>query len=277
VTNNSAQPIVVLGGTGKVGRRVVERLRAHHLDVRVGARSATPRFDWHHPATWPTILDGAGALFISYAPDIAVPGAAAAIEALTRQAASAGVARVVLLSGRGEDEAVVAEQRVQHSGVPWTILRSSWFAQNFSEHIFLEPVLAGHVALPVDAVTEPFVDVDDIADVACAALLDAGHAGQTYELTGPRSITFHEAVAEIARATGRAIEFTPITLDVFTTELSNAGLGADEVELVAYLFSTVLDGRNSTPSDGVQQVLGRAPRDFADYVATTAATGVWNL
>jgi uncharacterized protein YbjT (DUF2867 family) len=276
MTNNSAKPIAVLGGTGKVGRRVVEGLRARHFEVRVGARSAVPRFDWNEATTWSPYLDGARAVFIAYAPDIAVPGAADTVEAVTRQAAAHGVEHIVLLSGRGEDEAMIAEQRVQAIGVPCTVLRASWFAQNFSEHFFLEPVLAGHVALPADTVTEPFVDVDDIAEVACAVLTSDGHAGRTYELTGPHAITFREAVAEISRATGMPIEFTTIPLDAFSVGLAEAGLTPDEVGLVAYLFSTVLDGRNSLPADGVQQVLGRKPRDFTAYAAQTAATGAWN-
>jgi uncharacterized protein YbjT (DUF2867 family) len=275
--NMQQQPLVlVLGGTGKVGRRIAARLTDRGVPVRIGARTAAPAFDWNAPATWRKVLNGAQNVFISYAPDIAVPGAAQAVAEFTRQAAAQGVARVVLLSGRGEPEAEAAERLVQDAPPPWTILRCSWFAQNFSENFLLDPVLAGEVALPVDGTTEPFVDCDDIAEVATEALLDDRHAGQVYELTGPRLLTFGEAIGEIARAAERPIRFTAIPLGEFAAGLAAAGLSRDEVSLVSYLFATVLDGRNSSVGNGVERALGRPPRDFADYIHHTAKTGIWS-
>ena len=155
-------------------------------------------------------------------------------------------------------------------------MRCSWFSQNFSEGHFLEPVLEGTVALPVDGVGEPFVDVDDIADVAVAALTEDGHAGELYELTGPRLLTFAGAVAEIGAATGREIAFVPITRDEYAAGMADAGLPDDIIWLTSYLFEEVLDGRNESLTDGVQRALGREPRDFADYARRTAATGIWD-
>ena len=275
--NMQQQPLVlVLGGTGKIGRRIVARLATRGVPVRIGSRTAAPAFEWNDPATWPGVLNGVQNVFISYAPDIAVPGAQQAVAEFTRQAATQGVARVVLLSGRGEPEAEAAERIVQDGPLPCTILRCSWFAQNFSEDFLLDPVLAGEVALPVDGVTEPFVDCDDIAEVGTEALLDGRHAGQLYELTGPRLLTFGDAIGEIARAAERPIRFTAIPLAEFTAGLTSAGLSPDEVSLVSYLFSTVLDGRNSCLRNGVERALGRPPRDFADYARETAKTGIWS-
>ncbi len=96
---------------------------------------------------------------------------------------------------------------MQEVSAEWTILRSSFFSQNFSESFFLEPILGGEVALPAGDVPEPFVDAEDIADVAVAALTEDGHAGELYELTGPRLLTFAEAVGEISRATGRKVRY----------------------------------------------------------------------
>ena len=228
--NMQQQPLVlVLGGTGKVGRRIAARLTDRGVPVRIGARTAAPAFDWNDPSTWRKVLNGVQNVFISYAPDIAVPGAPQAVAEFTQQAAAQGVARVVLLSGRGEPEAEAAERLVQDGPLPWTILRCSWFAQNFSEAFLLDPVLGGEVALPVDGVTEPFVDCDDIAEVATEALLDDRHAGQLYELTGPRLLTFGDAIREIARAAKRPIRFTAISLEEFTAGLAAAGLSRDEV------------------------------------------------
>jgi uncharacterized protein YbjT (DUF2867 family) len=178
--------ILVLGGTGKTGRRVVDRLQAAGVPVRVGSRTAEPGFDWDDRSTWTAALDGARAVYISYYPDLGVPGAREAIAAFTKHALGHGVRRLVLLSGRGEAEAQRAEEALQASGADWTIVRCSWFNQNFSESIFLEPVLSGTVMLPAGDVGEPFVDAEDIADVAVTALTDDRHIGELYELTGPR-------------------------------------------------------------------------------------------
>jgi len=267
---------LVLGGTGKTGRRVVERLRTAGVPVRVGSRSGQPRFDWDDPATWAPVLRGVDAAYLAYYPDLAVPGAERVIGALAEQAVASGVRRLVLLSGRGEEVAERCERLVRDVGAEWTILRSSWMSQNFSESYLLAPVLAGEVALPVGGVPEPFVDADDIADVAAAALTDGRHAGQLYELTGPRSLGFEQAVAEIAEASGRPVGFLRITQDEYDAALAAEGLSPDEVALVRYLFTTVLDGRNARPADGVQRALGRQPRDFTDYARAAAATGVWD-
>jgi len=264
---------LVLGGTGKTGRRVVERLRAKGVPVRVGSRSLP--FDWNDEATWPGALDGVSAVYVSYFPDIAVAGAPDTVGAFARLAAAQGVERLVLLSGRGEPEAQRAEQELIAAGTEWTVVRCSWFAQNFSEAFLLDGVLAGEVALPAGEIPEPFVDVEDIAEVAVLALTEDGHNGQVYELTGPRALRFEEAVAEIAAATGRPLRFTPVPVDAFAAGMLEAGVPEEEAAIVAFLFTEVLDGRNAQPQDGVQRALGRPPRSFGDYARATAATGVW--
>jgi uncharacterized protein YbjT (DUF2867 family) len=271
----SANRVLVVGGTGKTGRRVAERLAASRVPVRIGSRSAEPPFDWAHRAGWAAALRDVEAVYLTYYPDVAAPGASDAIEQFTAAAARSGVRRVVMLSGRGEPVAQQCEQIVRDSGLEWTVVRASWFAQNFSEGYLLEPVLAGEVALPAGEVGEPFVDADDIADVAVAALTDSRHAGQLYEVTGPRLLTFAGAVAAIAGATGRSIHYRPITIDAFAAGAREAAVPEDIVSLLTYLFTEVLDGRNASLSDGVVRALGRAPRDFAEYARDTAATGVW--
>ena len=266
---------LVLGGTGKTGRRVVERLRARDIPVVIGSRSGEQPFEWESPATWPAVLRNVHAVYISYYPDIAVPGAYDAIRSFTQLAVTSGVQRLVLLSGRGEPEAQRCEQLVQGTGVPWTILRCSWFNQNFSENFFLDPILRGELALPAGEVTEPFVDADDIADVAAAVLTEDGHAGQLYELTGPRLLTFADAIAEIARAARRNIRYVQVSMADFAAGLEAAQLPQDLVALIRYLFTEVLDGRNARACDGVSRALHRPARDFAEYARAAAATGVW--
>jgi uncharacterized protein YbjT (DUF2867 family) len=271
---------LVLGGTGKTGRRVAERLAERGLLVRIGSRSAEPPFDWEKPDTWATALDGVSAAYVSYYPDLAIPGAPEAVRAFAELAARNGVRRLVLLSGRGEEEAQSAEQALREvgdeAGVEWTIVRCAWFMQNFDENYLLEPILAGAVALPSGNVPEPFVDAGDIADVAVAALTDDGHAGHLYELTGPRLLTMEQAVGEISRATGREIRFVPVTLEEYESVLAEADVPPEFLSFLSYLFGTVLDGHNASTTDGVRRALGREPKDFADYARHAAATGVWS-
>jgi len=266
---------LVLGATGKTGRRITQRLETAGLPVRRGSRDANPPFEWDDRSTWDAVLDGVHAIYISYQPDLAVPGALETVQAFTDLAVKSGVSKLVLLSGRGEIEAEQAERVVQDSGIDWTILRASWFCQNFSEAHFLEPIQQGELALPVSNIAEPFVDVEDIAEIAVAALTQPGHSHQLYELTGPRALTFAEAVAEIACVARREINFVAVPPAAYRQALEQAQLPPQLIDLVLYLFTTVLDGRNTPVTDGVQRALGRPARDFSDYVRRTAATGIW--
>lgn len=270
------KPILILGGTGKTGRRVAERLTAQGVPVRIGSRSGSPRFDWEVPATWGPAMQGVSAVYISYYPDIAVPGAADTVGAFARLAVANGITRLVLLSGRGETEAQRAEEMVKASGADWTILRCAWFSQNFSEGFLIESLLAGEVALPVGTVGEPFIDADDIADAAFVALTEPGHVGQLYELSGPRLLSFADAVAEIAKAAGRDTRYIKVSHDEFTASVAAHDLPPEFAWLLNELFTEVLDGRNETLTDGVQRVLGRSAKDFSAYAHETAATGVWS-
>ena len=245
--------------------------------MRIGSRTADPPFDWEDRSTWAAALEGTSAAYVSFYPDLGgrrlEPRSIAAFAAA---ALAAGTRRLVLLSGRGEEEAQRAESALKASGAEWTIVRCSWFCQNFDESFFAEPLAYGELALPAGDVGEPFVDVEDIADVAVAALTEDGHAGRLYELTGPRLLTFAEAVQEIARACGRPIAYTQISMEEFMTGLAEQEVPSDVAGLLAYLFGEVMDGRNAYLADGVRQALGRAPRDFADFARDAAAGGAWS-
>ena len=269
--------ILVLGATGKTGRRIVTGLETRGISFRSGSRSATPAFDWNNEAGWDACLQGIAAVYINYAPDLAIPGATDSIRAFTERARSHGVKRLVLLSGRGEAEAQACEKIVQESGIDWTIIRASWFYQNFSEGAFTDMVLSGQITLPADDTPEPFVDVDDIADVALAALTESGHSGQVYEVTGPRLMTFADIARELSNASARRIDYVQIPRAAFLAGVTESGAPKEVAWLLDYLFSTVLDGRNAHLNDGVQRALGRPPRDFTDYARDVAATGLWRV
>jgi uncharacterized protein YbjT (DUF2867 family) len=267
---------LVTGGTGKTGRRVAERLAARGVPVRIGSRAGTPAFDWEDRAGWAAVLGGVDAAYLAYQPDIAFPGGADAVGALARLAVEAGVRRLVLLSGRGEPEAQAAEREVAATGAEWAVVRASFFMQNFSEGFLVDAVRAGVLALPGGAAAEPFVDVDDVADVAVEALTAPAAPNRVYETTGPRLLTFAEVAAELSAAAGREIAYVPVSAADFVTGMVAEGVPADLAAEIGALFDQVLDGRNASTTGGVAEVLGRPPRDFTDYARAAAATGVWS-
>lgn len=269
--------ILVLGGNGKTGRRVVQLLeKQENVSIRIGSRSASIPFDWEKPETWANVVKDIDSIYITFQPDLAVPYAPEIIQNFTDLATQSGVEKIVLLSGRGEKEAQVCEEIVKTKAKNWTIVRASWFNQNFSESIFLEPILAGFVALPRAEVLEPFTDADDIAEVVTEALLNEKHNGKTYELTGPRLLTFKEAVNEIAEISGKNITFQSLELKEYISMLREYQVPEDEIWLINYLFTEVLDGRNSSITNDIEKILGRKATDFSDYVQKTAQTGIWN-
>jgi uncharacterized protein YbjT (DUF2867 family) len=267
-------PILIIGGGGKTGRRVDSKLRAGGFATRPVSRSTPIAFDWEKPQGWDAALSGVGMAYVTFQPDLAIEGAAETIASFADLARRKGLERVVLLSGRGEPTAQRAEAALQNAGVPWAIVRASWFNQNFSEGYMLDGVLGGEIALPARPVPEPFIDADDIADVAVAALTDARHVGKLYEVTGPRALTFAEAVAEVAHATGRPVRYRQVAADDYASGMRPYA-PEDVVQLMLELFTVLLDGRNSHVVNGVEEALGRPARDFTAWARDTAASGVW--
>ena len=268
------QTILILGGTGKTGSRVARRLAQRGLTVRIASRSAAVRFDWEDSSTWRAALDGVDAVYLAYYPDLASPSAAGHLRELAQLAVASGVRRIVLISGRGEPQCHAGENAVRESGLPCTILRCAWFAQNFSEGHLRDQVLSGELAFPGGDVAEPFVDLDDVADVAVEALMDPKHAGKTYELSGPRLLTFAEACREITEASGHPVRYVAVSLDSYREVLATF-MPPDVAEFLCQLFGYVLDGHNAFIDDDVERVLGRKPHDFARFAGEAAKAGAW--
>lgn len=269
--------ILVIGGTGKTGRRVVNQLIKQRQEVRIGSRNNDPSFDWDAPSTYAKALKGMDRAYITYYPDLAVPGAKEAIQKLTEIALKEGLEKLVLLSGKGEKEAEACEEIVADSGLNYTLVRASWFNQNFSESFLLDPILAGHVALPMPEAKIPFVDADDIAEVVATVLLNDDYNSQTITVTGPQKLTFKEIVEEIANTTKRNITYDSISIESYGKSMKAAGLPDDYVWLFGYLFKEVLGKpENQEVSHDIKKVLGRPATDFNAFVRKTAATGIWN-
>ena len=269
-------PILIIGKNGKTGSRVNQRLQALGYATRPVSRSTHPAFDWENPATWRPAIEATRAAYITYQPDLAVPGATSTIEAFVRVAAEAGLEHIVLLSGRGEEGAERAEAILKASGLSWNIVRASWFCQNFSESFMLKGILAGELVLPAGDTVEPFIDADDIADVAVAALTEPRHRNKLFEVTGPRALTFTQCIQEIAEALGRPLKYTRVPIDAYINALREQGVPEDLQWLLRELFTVVFDGRNCKVMPGVEEVLGRPATDFKTYVQKTIQSGVWD-
>ncbi|MEU3188702.1 NAD(P)H-binding protein [Streptomyces sp. NPDC006923] len=272
-------PVLVVGGTGKTGRHVVTELRRLGEDVRVAARSAPVRFDWFDESTWEAAVSGARR---AYLVDAQNEHAAERMRAFAPFAVERGVERLVLLSARGwassgDPEMLATENALKDSGGAWTILRPTWFMQGFTEDDTLRaPIRSGELRLPSGDGLEPFIDAEDIAAVAAAVLTRDGHEGSVYELSGPRALSMGEAAATIAGATGRAIRYVPVSEEEYVAGLTADGVPPDLARFIAELFGWIRDGEDAHLSDGVQRVLGRPPRDFAEFAKRAAAAGAWD-
>jgi len=273
----NTENILVIGGTGKTGRRVVEQLNKKGIEPKIGSRNASPSFDWDDKDTWVNTLNGIEKMYVTYYPDLAVPGAKEKIESLTYLAKELGVKKMVLLSGKGETEAEACENIVINSGMDYSIVRASWFNQNWSESFFLDPIISGEVALPMSDVLIPFVDANDIAEVAATVLLDDTYNGEIIELTGPELITFKDIVNIISRVSNRKLNFYDITLEQYVDGMKQMQIPDDVVWLIEYLFSHVLTNpKNQLVVNDIERVLGRKAMPFAEYAQETAKTGIWN-
>ena len=262
---------LIIGAAGKTGRRIV------NVSRRATSPSGPPRAP---PASTGTTRDwardgrGHRRRVHLLPPRHHGPGRARGDRRVLQGGRRARRKRLVLLSGRGEAEAQRAERLMQAAGTEWTIVRCSWFAQNFSEAFMVDGVLAGEVAVPAGDVPEPFVDVEDIADVAVAALTEDGHHGQVYELTGPRAL----------RSTRRSPRSPPPPVARSASRRAgrrvrrrHARGGRARRRGRARRLAVHGGARRPQrePQDGVRRALGRAPRDFGEYARRTAATGAW--
>ncbi|MGB0371358.1 MAG: SDR family oxidoreductase [Opitutales bacterium] len=274
--NIDKQTVLVIGANGKTGRRVAERLQKSGVQVKAASRSSATRFDWNDASTWAPAIEGSTGAYITVYPDLSFPGVAEKVEAFAKLAVSLGCKRLVLLSGRGEEGAQDAENRLQNAGAEWIIVRCSVFNQNFSES-FQGAIRHGHLSMPVGDILEPFIDTDDIADVAYAAFTDDRHIGEIYELSGTRLMSMQDVAADLTTALERPISFHSVSVEAYAKELIEHGFSEEESLPVAQLIADVMDGRNAYLTDGVQRALGRPPKDFLDYAKDAAAEGIWNL
>ena len=269
-------PILIIGKNAKTGLRVEQRLQALGYPTRGVSRSTSPAFDWEDPNSWRAALEGTQSAYVTFYPDLAIPTAEQTIRDFVALAKDVGLGHLVLLSGRGEQGAQRAENVLINSGLDWNVVRANWFMQNFSEGFMIEGILNGEMMLPAGDTVEPFVDIDDIADVAVAALTRPELRNRLFEVSGPRALTFAQCAAEISEAVGYPVKFTQVSIEDFLQALRDEGLPEEMLWLMNELFTVVFDGRNSIPTSGVEEALGRPATDFSEYLRKVMASGAWD-
>lgn len=272
--NNS--PFLIIGKTAKTGLRVEKRLQAVGYATRGVSRSSSPTFDWEDQSTWRKAMQGTESAYVTFYPDLAIPTAEQTIRDFIAVAKEVGLRHIVLLSGRGEEGAERAEAVLANSGLDWNVVRASWFMQNFSEGFMIDGILGGNVMLPAGDIAEPFIDIDDIAEVAVAALTRSELRNRLFEVSGPRAMTFAQCVEEISQAVGYPVLYTRIPMDDFNGALRAQGMPEEMLWLMNELFNVVLDGRNAQPANGVEEAVGRPATDFATYLQKVMASGAWD-
>lgn len=275
MTMDDIRPTLVIGATGKVGSRVAGLLAEQGVPVRTASRSSSPAFDWEDRSTWGPVLDGVGAVHLSYHSDLAFPGAPETVRAFIEAGLDRGVERFVLLATRGADEVERVAMAVP-DGAPVTVLHCAWFMQNFSEGFLFDTIGAGGLVAPGGAALEPWVDVDDIAAVSVAALTGDGHAGRAYDLTSPQALTLTDVADTLAAATGRPFHYTEVDAATYADRAAADGVPAEYVEFMTFLFAEVL-GTNPMVTDDVASVLGRPARTFAQFASAATASGAWEV
>lgn len=271
------EKILVLGATGKTGSRVSKKLRERGVPHRAVSRGSDPSFDWYARDTWTRALDEITTAYVTFIPDLAVPGAPEIIDAFVTDARGAGVERLVLLSERRQADAARCEEILRSSPLEWTILQASWFMENFSEGGFHHGIESNLLRVPVKGTREPFVALDDLAEVAVAALVEDGHVGETYEVTGPELLSFETVVHRIGEAIGRPVRFEPCTSAEFQETLVAVGVEPRDASFVAGLVESILDGRNENLGDGVERALGRSPTTFSTFLKEALENNAWTL
>jgi uncharacterized protein YbjT (DUF2867 family) len=264
--------VLVLGGTGTTGRRVVAGLRAAGVPARAATRKpAEPgqvRFDWADRSTHAGALRGASAVYL-LAP-IGEASPAVLVEPFLTDALDAGVRRVVLLSSSAVTEdtpGLGALQKLVRTAPEWAVLRPSWFMQNFTgEHLVAQGVRDGEIVTATGDARVAFVDAGDIAAVAVRALTDPVPHNTGHVLTGPAALSYAEAAAIVAAHLGRPVRHRAVGTAEFAEHVTASGTPAEFARVLAALDEDIRRGAEDRVTTVVEQVTGRPARSFETFV-----------
>lgn len=283
--------ILIVGATGTVGRDVVTRLIERGVPVRAMTRDperarALPGFggaeivaaDPFVPETLGPALAGVDKVF--FIPP-GGPGWNVGQRNVIEAAKQAGIKHLVKVSATCADPGAPSmalsyhyegEQLLKESGVPFTVLRPSSFMQNFFNYV---PSIRfqSTVYMCLGDTRMALVDTRDIADVGVAVLTSEGHEGKTYDITGPESLTYAEAVEKLSAALGRPVQYQDLPPEAYEQALIGMGVPAWAAVEVANIYGRgpYRAGQTAAVASTVQELLGRSARSFAEFARDHAA------
>ena len=269
--------VLVTGGTGKTGRRLVAQLRDHGIPCRVAARGVasaegTCPFDWTQPGTWDQALNDVASVYL-VAPAIEDP--APTMINFVRRALERGISRFVLLSASllpaGGPAMGLVHLWLQQNAPEWAVLRPSWFMQNFSEGQHLAPIRdEDRIYSAADNGRVPFVSADDIAAAAMSALTNQRSFNFDFVLTGSQPITYDEVAERISKAVGRTISHHRLSPDAMAERYRSLGLGSLHAQTLAAMDKAIAAGVEDRVTDCVERLIGRPPMAFDAFVEANA-------
>jgi uncharacterized protein YbjT (DUF2867 family) len=275
--------ILVTGATGNLGRTVVAILRTKGFTVRAAARNVgklAPSvgiepvvFAYENQATHKAALHDVDALFLMAPP--LDPEAPAKLNPLIDLAKTLGVRHIVFNSALGVDAVEqaplrIVERYLMASGVPYTILRSNFFMENFSTGFLAPMVKQGGIFLAAADGKTSFISVADIAEVAAAAFVK-GLVSKEYNLTGQEALDHNQVAAAISKVSGKPISYQAIPEEAMLSGLRGTGMPESAVQYVGVLYSAVRAGHTGAVTQDVETVTGRKPTTFEMFAQQGAA------
>lgn len=272
--------VLVTGAAGTTGSRVVAEMRCRGVAYRSATRrprsSDQVRFDWDDSSTFADALRGVHAVYLVGPIEVVDPSHQ--VEAFLDEATAAQVQRVVTLSSSAVEAGApgpgVVHRMIASAMPEWTVLRPSWFMQNFfGDHPLAHAVRHGEIVTATGDAKVAFIDAGDIAAVAATVLTDHAPHNTDYVLTGPEALSYAQAADIISRAVGHMVRHRSVDPDTLVALFTSAGLSADYATLLASLDAVIAAGAENRVTESVQRITGRRPRSLAEVVRAEGRSG----
>jgi len=266
--------VLVTGGTGKTGRLVAEQLAVRGVDARAATRHPASadqvRFDWDDATTYGPALDGVTSVYLVAPTDRTeqLP----VMRPFLDQAVARVPGRLVLLSASSLAEGGPMMGEVHawiHAHAPrWTVLRPSWFMQNFTTQHLPSIINEECVYSATRDGRVPFIDTADIAAVAVEALTNPTLASDDHVLTGPEALTYDEVAKAITDASGRPVRHRRLSVEELAARYAGFGIPHHYASMLAGMDEAIANGTEDRTTMEVPQIIGRPANDLANFLAS---------
>lgn len=270
---------LILGATGNIGSALVKQLVTKGIRPRLGVRNVKKAqdlwgtqvdyvpFDFSKPETFQAAFQQIEKCFFIAAHKNPGPS----VEAMLKVAAAQKLKHIVFSSGSSTADIegkplFEVEKHVRESAIPWTILRPGWFMQNFATWLGQTIREEGILYLPAADSKTAFIDVDDIAAVAAMVLINEGHHGQVYTLTGPEALDHFEVAKMLSQHLGQPVQYQPQSREDYIATMTKRGWTNEAAAYVADLYKVVKTGKENRVSQDVEHILNRQPNNFLQFL-----------